>query len=228
VTLVHEGLTEEQAAQHAEGWNHYFTRLATAAAAGDAGPDEWAAAPEDLDPLLSAEATLAVLQGVLLNLTSEDRTKQTPCSDFDCDALAEHLVGSLTGVGAMAGAAVADPEAGSLENRVAVMAAQAVEAWRARGLEGTITGPGGGEMPAVVGASIMSLEFLIHGWDFAQPSGQQLAVSDAVVEYVQTLADQIIPGSRARGAFAEPVEPAVDASALERLVAFSGRTPVTA
>jgi uncharacterized protein (TIGR03086 family) len=228
VTLVHEGLTEEQAAQHAEGWNHYFTRLATAAAAGDAGPDEWAAAPEDLDPLLSAEATLAVLQGVLLNLTSEDRTKQTPCSDFDCDALAEHLVGSLTGVGAMAGAAVADPEAGSLENRVAVMAAQAVEAWRARGLEGTITGPGGGEMPAVVGASIMSLEFLIHGWDFAQPSGQQLAVSDAVVEYVQTLADQIIPGSRARGAFAEPVEPAADASALERLVAFSGRTPVTA
>ena len=225
VTLVHEGLTEDQAAAHAEGWNHYFTRLEKAAADGDAGSDEWAAAPEQLDHFSSAEATLAVLQGVLRNLTTEDRPKQTPCSEFDCHGLAEHLFGSLTGVGAMAGANVTDPQEGSLENRVAVMAAQAIEAWRNRGIEGMIPAAGGGEMPAEVGASILSIEFLLHAWDFAQASGQQLSVSDEVVAYVQPLADGIIPGSRARGAFANEVNPGVDATPLERLVAFSGRTP---
>jgi uncharacterized protein (TIGR03086 family) len=228
VTLVHEGLTDEQAASHAEGWNHYFTRLEKAAADGDAGPDEWAAAPAQLDLLASADATLAVLQGVLRNLTTEDRTKQTPCAEFDCHALVEHLFGSLTGVGAMAGIAVTNPEQGSLENRVADMAAQTIEAWRRRGVEGTVPGPGDGEMPAAVGASILSLEFLLHAWDFAQASGQRLQVSDEVVAYVQTLAAPIIPPGRARGAFADEVTPPADATPLQRLVAFSGRTPVTA
>ena len=73
VTLTHEGLTEQQASMHAEGWNHYLARLERAAIDGDAGPDEWAAAPQPLDELSAAEATLAVLQGVLRRLTAEDR-----------------------------------------------------------------------------------------------------------------------------------------------------------
>ena len=227
VTLVHDGLSQEQAALHAEGWNHYFTRLERVATDGDAGPDEWAAAPAELDLLSSAEATLAVLQGVLRNLTTEDRTKQTPCHDFDCHGLAEHLFGSLTGIGAMAGTAVTNPEEGSLEHRVATMAAQAIEAWRVRGVEGMVPGPGGGEMPAAVGASIMPLEFLLHGWDLAQASGQQLPVSDEVVAYVQTLADSIVPPGRERGAFADAVDPGAEATAMQRLAAFAGRSPVT-
>jgi uncharacterized protein (TIGR03086 family) len=226
VTLVHDGLTEEQAVSHAEGWNHYFTRLEKVAADGDAGPDEWAAAPDPMDLLSSADATLAALQGVLRNLTTEDGGKRTPCSEYDGHALAEHLVGSITGVGAMAGATITNPQEGSLENRVAVMAAQAIEAWRTRGLEGMIPAPGGGEMPAVVGASIMSIEFLLHGWDFAQASGQEFPVSDEVVAYVQALADPIIPAGRARGAFADEVDPGAEATPLQRLVAFSGRNPV--
>ena len=81
-------------------------------------------------------------------------------------------------------------------------------------------------MPAEVATSILSLEFLLHAWDFAQASGQPLPVSDEVVTYVQTLADPIIPEGRARGAFADEVDPGADATPLQRLVAFSGRTPV--
>lgn len=54
-------------------------------------------------------------------------------------------------------------------------------------------------------------------------SRRQLPVSDEVVAYVQTLADPIIPAGRARGAFAAEVDPPADATALQRLVAFSGR-----
>jgi uncharacterized protein YndB with AHSA1/START domain len=40
--LVHRGLPSPEAcAAHEEGWTHYVDRLATAAAGGDPGPDEW-------------------------------------------------------------------------------------------------------------------------------------------------------------------------------------------
>jgi uncharacterized protein (TIGR03086 family) len=228
VTLQHDGLTDEQAASHAEGWSHYFDRLEKAAASGDAGPDEWSAVPARLDELSSAEATLAVLQGILHNLTADDQPKQTPCSEFTCHDLAEHLFGSITGLGSMAGVTVTNPDTGSLEHRVATMAAQAIEGWRARGLDGTVPSPAGGEMPAAMAAGILSIEFLLHGWDFAQASGQRVAVADEVVEYVQAIAEKLVPPSRERGAFAEEKTPAAGASPLDRLAAYAGRTPLAA
>jgi uncharacterized protein (TIGR03086 family) len=226
VTLEHDGLTEEQAASHAEGWSHYFERLERAAAQGDAGSDEWAAVPAQLDELSAAEATLAVLQGLLRNLTAEDQQRQTPCTEYTCHELAEHVFGSITGLGSMAGATVTNPGAGPLEHRVATMAAQAMEAWRARGLDGTVPAPGGGEMPAAMAAGILSVEFLLHGWDFAQASGQEVVVADEVVEYVRSIAEKLVPAGRERGAFAEEQAPTPDADALGRLAAYAGRTPV--
>ncbi len=142
VTLEHAGLTEEQAASHAEGWSHYFERLEEVAASGDAGPDTWSAVPAQIDELSSAEATLAVLQGVLRNLTVDDQPKQTPCAEFTCHDLAEHLFGSITSLGSMAGVTVTNPGTGPLEHRVATMAAAG-----ARGLAGARPrrhGPGAG------------------------------------------------------------------------------------
>jgi uncharacterized protein (TIGR03086 family) len=228
VTLEHDGLTEEQAASHAEGWDHYFERLEKVATRGDAGPDEWSAVPAELDELSSADATLAVLQGVLRHLTVEDQPKQTPCSEFTCHDLAEHLFGSITGLASMAGVTVTDPETGPLEHRVATMAAQAIEGWRTRGLDGTVPSPAGGEMPAAMAAGILSIEFLLHGWDFAQASGQEVAVSDEVVDYVRSIAEKLVPGGRERGAFAEEKTSAADANPLDRLAAYAGRTPTAA
>ncbi len=227
VTLVHEGLTEEQAVAHAQGWNHYFERLEKLASTGTAGVDEWALAPEDLDPLSAAYAVLASIQPMLRGLTEADRPKPSPCSEFTNHDVAEHLLQSMSLLGAMAGAEVVNPAVGSLENRVSVMAEQTIEAWRAHGLDGMVAGPGGSEMPAAMGAGIVSIELLLHGWDLAQGSGQELHVSDEVVAYVRTLAEQIIPGGRGRS-FAEEVPPTPDAGALDRLAAFAGRRPIAA
>ena len=223
VTLVHEGLTEEQAAGHAEGWEHFLERLERLATTGDAGPDEWAAAPENLDELTAAEATLAVLQPILRGLTDEDRERQTPCADYTGHQLAEHLFGSIIGIGGMGGANVVNPEEGSLEHRVSTMAATAIEAWRARGVEGMVAGPGGHDLPATVAATILSIEFLLHAWDFAQTSGQQVVVSDEVVGWVSEHGSPIIASGRERGSFGDAVDAPVDASPLDRLAAFAGR-----
>ncbi|MGH3330194.1 MAG: TIGR03086 family metal-binding protein [Nocardioidaceae bacterium] len=224
VRLVHDGLTAEQEASHLEGWTHFFERLERAAATGDAGPDEWAATPADLNRLTSAEATLAVCQNVLRSVTDGDLDRETPCTDFSVQQLVDHLVGSLVSIGGMAGAEVVDPHSPVVEQRVAAVAQQALEAWRTRGLDGTVPF-GDGDMPATIAANILSIELLVHTWDFAVATDQKVTVSDELTTYVLELAGETIsPQTRARGAFAEAVEVGPDAHVLDRLIAFSGRS----
>lgn len=224
VRLTHEGLTEQQRAGHQEGWNHFFERLERAAATGEAGPDEWAAAPQSLDRLTCADATLAVCQNVLRGITDTDLTRNTPCTEFNVGQLADHLIGSMVGLGAMAGGLITPPDSGSVEDRVASASQQALEAWQRRGLAGTVSA-GRLEMPAEIAANILSIEFLVHAWDFATATGQKVTVSDEVTGYVLELAKQVIgPQQRSDGSFAGAFEVGPDADVLERLIAFSGRT----
>jgi len=226
VTLVHEGLTEAQAAMHAEGWNHFFDRLEKLAATGDAGPDEWAWAPENLTPVVAAEVALAVLQPVLRSLTGADRDKPTPCAAFTTHGLVEHLLGSLVQLAGMAGASLTVPEQGTAEDKVSVLAGGMIEAWRGVDLEGTLPF-GDGEAPASFLASILPVELLLHGWDLAQATGQQLHVSDEVVAYVREIGEGLIKAGRGRS-FGDEVTPAPGASPLDAFAAYAGRTRISA
>jgi uncharacterized protein (TIGR03086 family) len=225
VTLVHEGLDLEQAASHAEGWKHFLDRLETLAATGDAGADEWAWTPQQLDPVIASDAVLAGLQPVLRGITKEDRDQPTPCADYTCGDLVEHFAQSLAQLGAMAGADVSDQADGSLENRLSVLAAGVIDGWRARGTDGTVRTPDGHEMPADFIASILPLELALHGWDLTQASGQTLHLSDEVVAYLRELAEPVVPPGRGRS-FGPEVEPAPGANALDRLAAYAGRKPL--
>src|SRR3954452_14019394 len=226
VTLSHDGLSPEQAAMHAEGWNQYLERLERLVTTGDAGLDEWAWAPEDLSPTTPASAALAAFQPVLRNVKAHDLSRPTPCENFTCEALGEHLIGSLSQLGAMAGTRVSVPQEGSLEERVSVAAAQAIDAWRSVDLDGSVPGPGGSPMPASFLAGVLPVELLIHGWDLAQAIGQRLQVSDELVSYVRTLAEALVPAQRGRS-FGDEVTPAQGAAALDRLAAYAGRSPLS-
>ncbi len=223
VTLVHEGLTEEQAKQHAEGWDHYLDRLQRVAATGEAGLDEWTQAPDALDPLVASEAALSALQPVLRSLTQADRLKATPCDDFDCHQLVEHLMTSLRQLGAMAGTELDNPGSGSAEDRVSVLAGGAIEAWRHHDLEGNVAGDSG--LPASFAINVLPLEIALHGWDLSQSTGHPFGLSDAVADYLRGLADVVVPNGRGH-AFAEETVAADGASSIDRLAAFAGRTPL--
>lgn len=222
VRLVHDGLPDD-GRDVLEGWTHFFERLERAALTGDAGPDEWSAAPAELNPLTSAYATLAVLQHVLRGIGEDDLSKPTPCTEFTVGQLETHLVGSLSSLTGLAGGTIVPASAGDLESRIADVAQQAVETWMERGLEGTVQA-GPQELPATIAASILSVEFLVHAWDFASATGQKVTVSDEVATYVLGLAEQILtPELRRSADFAPAVPVSADAPALDRLVGFTGR-----
>lgn len=177
------------------------------------------------DELAGAEAALAVLVQVLHHISSDELSNQTPCSEFDVAQLTEHLLGSITMLGGAAGAEVPDRDATETPERQVIAAARpALDAWHGRGLDGTVAiGPN--ELPATMVAGIMAVEFLVHAWDYATATDRTVQVAEPLAEYVLGLAQSIItPEGRVRAGFDEPVEVAGSAPALQRLIAFTGRS----
>jgi uncharacterized protein (TIGR03086 family) len=178
------------------------------------------------DELESAEATLAVLGNVLHGVAKDDESKQTPCREFDVAKLTDHLMNSITAIGAHAGAEFpARDRNDSVERQVMLAARPALDAWHERGLDGTVPF-GGGEAPATIMTGVLSIEFLIHAWDYAMATGRKVEAPDSLSDYVMGLAKVIItPAGRTSVGFDDPIEVSADACALDRLIAYTGRKP---
>ena len=179
-----------------------------------------------IDELSSAEAALTELHRVVHPIASDDLAKQTPCRDFDVAALTEHLTNSITMLGGAAGAEFPPRDStDSVERQIILAARPALDAWRRRGVDGTVP-LGSNEVPAKMMAGILSVEFLVHAWDYAQATGQSVDPTPELAEFVLGLARKIItPQGRVRAGFDDPVEVADDAPAFDRLLAFTGRRP---
>jgi uncharacterized protein (TIGR03086 family) len=179
-----------------------------------------------IDELQSAEATLAVLQHVLHPMANDDWSKQTPCREFDVAKLTDHLMNSITTIGGMAGAEFSERDrTDSVERQVILAARPALDAWHRRGLDGTVPF-GQGEAPAKMMVGVLSIEFLVHAWDYAMAIGHRVTAPDSLSDYVMGLAKTIItPEGRANVGFDDPVDVPADADALDRLIAYTGRNP---
>jgi uncharacterized protein (TIGR03086 family) len=186
-----------------------------------AGPDS-----PPTDELDSAEAGLAVLQNVLHPIANDDWSKQTPCREFDIASLTDHLMNSITVLGGAAGAEFPERDpADSVERQIVAAARPALDSWHRRGLDGSVKF-GDGEAPARMMAGILSLEFLVHAWDYAAAMGSTVNAPDSLVDYVMGLARTVItPEGRRTAGFDDPRDVAADASALDRLLAYTGRDP---
>jgi uncharacterized protein (TIGR03086 family) len=178
------------------------------------------------DELASAEATFGVLRNVLHPIANDDWSKQTPCREFDIAKLTDHLMNSIAVIGGAAGAELPERDAGdSVERQVVAAGRPALDAWQRRGLDGTVPF-GKGEAPARMMAGVLSLEFLVHAWDYAKAMGSAVNAPDSLTDYVMALAQNIItPEGRSSAGFDDPIELPADARALDRLVAYTGRNP---
>jgi uncharacterized protein (TIGR03086 family) len=178
------------------------------------------------DELESAEETLAVLENVLHGIAKDDESKQTPCRKFDVAKLTDHLMNSITAIGEQAGAELPVRDRDALVERQVMLAARpALDAWHKRGLDGTVPF-GGGDAPASMMAGVLSIEFLVHAWDYAMATGRKVEAPDSLSDYVMGLAKVIItPQGRTSVGFDDPIEVSADAGALDRLLAYTGRQP---
>ena len=111
-----------------------------------------------------------------------------------------------------------------MERQVVLAARPALDAWHHRGLDGTVT-LGANEAPAKVMAGVLSLEFLVHAWDYAKATGRDVAPPDALVGLRDGSGedDHHTAGTQQRRVRRSD-RCAADAGALDRLIAYTGRT----
>jgi len=83
-----------------------------------------------------------------------------------------------------------------------------------------------GDMPGAVVGGILTLDVLVHGWDLARATGQDVAFDADLTTHVLGFAGQAIQPEMRDGGLVGPVV-AVDSTApvLDQLVGHMGRTP---
>ena len=83
-----------------------------------------------------------------------------------------------------------------------------------------------GQMPISAALETISGDNLVHCWDLARSTGQDFDPPDDLVEATTAFFGVLITDDlRAVGSFGPEVEVPEDASALDRLLGFCGRTP---
>ncbi len=188
-----------------------------------------------MDAFECASVTLAACRPVLGRLTADDLGRPSPCSEYTVGEVGEHVVRSMVLLGSVAGGLAEGPAggpaggsaSGSLEERVTASAGAALEAWRQRGVDGSVA-VGRSTLPASLAVEIIPLELLVHGWDLARATGSEIDVAPEVADYVLGRARLLITPDKRGRSFAAEVPAGPSATALERLIAFTGREPLFA
>ncbi|HZN83947.1 MAG TPA: TIGR03086 family metal-binding protein [Mycobacterium sp.] len=179
-----------------------------------------------MDDFTSADQALVVAHHVVETIGDDDLHRPTPCREWDVQALADHLIDTIARLGAAAELKTTVPDGGSIDGRIQQLTQPLLAEWRRRGLADEVVFSGR-TLPAHLALGILSLELLVHGWDFAVALERPFHVSDAHAAHVLGLASQTLNAqSRAAAGFDPPVPVPADASPLVQLIAFTGRNPL--
>jgi uncharacterized protein (TIGR03086 family) len=74
-------------------------------------------------------------------------------------------------------------------------------------------------------AAFAVAEYAVHSWDLVTSTGSDVSLDDSIAETALATMQQGLNDENRQGAFGPEVSVPADASAYERLVAFSGRNP---
>ncbi|MEM7286985.1 MAG: TIGR03086 family metal-binding protein [Actinomycetota bacterium] len=200
------------------------------------------------DPRSTFDRAITVAEGIIVAVHPDQLTDPTPCTEMDVRTLLAHLVGVLDRVAALGNdedpfAVAETPVADDAWARTWTRSQRRTsDAWSDdTKLERTITLPWLEGTGADVLASYLA-ELTVHTWDLATATGQDPDWDETVVA-AALAAPQILPGENRRELFAaiasasgldevpepfaEVVEVPADAPAIDRLVAWYGRDPMS-
>lgn len=164
----------------------------------------------------------------------------TPCADYTVAALLDHI-GFLAAAFARKGRKEADdPVAGppplgdaahlpaDWRTSIPVSLGELADAWRDPAAWEGSSQAGGFDLPAEVVGLIALEELVVHGWDLARATGQPFEATDADVAASEQMLRQFTAGDgdpAPGGPYAAAVPVDDGASALDRVLALSGRDP---
>ena len=171
---------------------------------------------------------------VVHNIKPDQLSDPTPCMEWDVRALLNHMVGGCEAIvkGASGepmpsfdeGDHLGDDYVGAFDRA----AKSSVEVWRAPdSFDKTFSTPWG-DTPGQILFGLALSDAVVHGWDLARATGQQLTADDETAEAIYTMTTSMLEpkGGYPRGdSFGDPVDVPDDAPALDRALGYLGRDP---
>ncbi|MBK1785204.1 TIGR03086 family protein [Prauserella sp. ASG 168] len=184
------------------------------------------------EPIKIAAADLIrVVHGVRAGHLAEP----TPCESYDVRGLCNHLLYWGPALHAAARKSEVPPRAAAEESADLVTGDWAARLVRqTEDLACALADPdawqggttmGGGDLPASMVGEMVLCEFVLHGWDLARATGQQLVSTDETGEAAEMVMLGMAEQGRRLQVFGEAVPVADSASAFERALGLSGRSP---
>jgi uncharacterized protein (TIGR03086 family) len=156
----------------------------------------------------------------------------TPCSDWDVKQVANHIIGENLWAGELfAGKTIEqvgtrlDGDLGGDDPAAAYRASVSVasEAVSAAGAMEATCHPSFGDFSGADYAAQLFMDTLIHGWDNAKGTSQDIGLDPELVAACMPIAQQITSIARSSGAFGEDLPVTPDADPQTRLLAVVGR-----
>jgi uncharacterized protein (TIGR03086 family) len=167
------------------------------------------------------------------NVKPDQMGNPSPCKDFDVRGVFNHMIGGARFFAAQfRGDPVPQPPAPGVDlagddpaGTFTAAMEELLAATKTPGADERILVTPFGEAPGAVVAKFLTLDGMVHAYDIAASTGQTYAPPEHLTSEVLAFAHQAIaPEMRDGDTFAAEVTPPPDASGLERLVAFTGRS----
>lgn len=184
-----------------------------------------------MQPIDQLSYIVPTLTALVDRIDTDQLISRTPCAQFTVHDVLDHMI---VGGGSFAfgflGEQAPEIKAPPVYGRVPAAEFRAameglLEAVRSPGAtERTISAPFG-EVPGDVFARFVAFDGLIHGWDLATATGLSFELPACVIDAVDQFArGALSPEMRDGDTFKDETAAPADASQLDRLAAFSGRS----
>ncbi len=183
-----------------------------------------------MDAKTAMEQTNQLVTGLIGGLTPEHREVSTPCDEWTVHDLLGHMCGGAHMVaGGMQGQAPPEEMPDFLADGPAAgwaaAAAHLAEAATPEALAATHQMPFG-ETSGEMAVAVITADHVTHAWDLARATGQDLSLSDDLAQFALETWKPLVPAEGRTGdGFKAVVPVSDDASAVDRLVAYTGRQP---
>ena len=180
-----------------------------------------------MDALVAHQRAQDAFAQVFVNVTSDQLSSPTPCSEWDVKALIDHVIVGNQRVVIRAGCQVA-PLPEDLGAALCASAKVAQEIFAEPQALTRIYRLPFGEVSGTAFVELRTSDLLVHAWDLAIATGQLTNLDPELAEYVLAFARQMMarPALRGEGRpFGEEQPCGRDRPAADRVAAFLGRDP---
>jgi uncharacterized protein (TIGR03086 family) len=184
-----------------------------------------------MDVISALEQSYDQTTKLVARLSPSEFDAPSPCSGWDVRATLNHMLGATWMFTLVNQGLAADEDAGDMIGddaflAVAAAAKENVASWRQPGAFEGDRSYSFGTFPAV-GAAMFNLEeVVVHNWDVAKATGQELVIDPAVGLMIYDWGVSIpLDDFRDHGAFGPEVAVPASAYIVDRLVGLFGRRP---